>query len=77
MAQILDGEQAGSPALTGGIVLPASGASIVPLHWPVEFQRGLFISNTAGAITGALWVMLVPDYFDDEFLQSALNLPVL
>lgn len=71
---LTDGDGASDPALTGGIVIPASGNSHVPLHWPVEFKRGIFVATSAGTVIGAIWLMLVPDYFDDKFLDAALNL---
>lgn len=74
IARIFDGADANGQPITGGIVIGASGASVVPLTWPIEFKQGLFVTNTAGAIVGALWVLLVPDYFDDKFLDGALNL---
>lgn len=70
---ISDGDSAAGPPLSGGIVIAASGDDHVSLSWPVEFRQGLFITTTAGTIVGALHVLLVPDYFDENYLDAVLD----
>lgn len=69
-----DGTQATAQPNVAELALAASGSSTVPLVWPLVFQRGLFVSSTAGAIVGALWVLVVPDYLGDDFYADLLNL---